>query len=108
MRAIAIDRHTAHVPSVALVIIERKMLDTSIVPKSNRACGPAKTAGELLLRAMVEEELEERSAFATGHVFEMHSEGRIDVKRFAPCFWMGAHNRVFMLGDIVTSSVDIH
>lgn len=108
MRAVAVDGHTPHMASLAVIVVERKVLNSTVIPKCDSAWCPTEAAGELFLRAMIKQEVQKRTAFAAGHVFEIHGEGHVHVKRFASGFRMGADDGMLKFRHVVIGIVYVH
>src|SRR5207253_5031956 len=80
-RAFALDRHAVHDPARAAIVVDRVVLDATIVPERDRIGLPAETAGEFRAHRVVAEIFQQRGALRLGHVLEAQGEGAIDVKR---------------------------
>src|ERR1700730_290339 len=92
-----------HYPTMAVIVIDRVMLGTTIVPESDGANAPTEAAGKFRTNLMAEEVVEYRRAFCGSHTVEGYSVGNVDVERPASGFGVNAHNR--MDADIFLRSV---
>ena len=77
-----------------MVIIQRIVKGAAVVPDSDRADFPLKTAGKFRLDCVVEKKLQNRfTLFPTG-ALETHRVAAIDIQRLSASFGMRADYRV--------------
>lgn len=95
MRTIPIHRNPAHMAAVAMIIVERIVPDTAIVPKGYRPFAPAKAAGETLFPAVIEQKSQQGFALMARHIFKPQGEGGVYIESLFAVFGMGADNRMF-------------
>ena len=89
--------NAAHVALELAGIVEGQMLGATVVPKGDRAGGPAEAAGEFLPMAMIQQEFQQRAAFLLAHVLKADRVAVVDEQQLAAGLRMGAHHR--MQGD---------
>ena len=97
---ITVHRGAAHMASLALIIVEGIMPATAIIPKGDRILGPAETTREPLIARMLEQEIQQRAAFAFGHAGKAEREGWIDIEALATGLRMRAYHGVFIFRGI--------
>src|SRR5690242_13058779 len=107
-RTVTVDGDAMHDPLLAVVIVDRVMLDAAIVPECDCVRAPSEAAGEFRLCRMAIEEIEQRRALLLGHTGKADREVVIDVKRLAAGLGMGAHDRVLDLSLGLVTEVDLH
>src|SRR6202041_504357 len=93
-RPLALDRHPVHHAALAVIIVDRVVLDGAVVPERDRALLPPEAAGEFRAHRVAVEVVEERRALLLGHVLEARGEATMHVERLPAAFDMGAHHRV--------------
>ena len=79
---------------MAVIVIDRVMLGTTIVPESDGANAPTEAAGKFRANLMAEEVVEYRRAFCGSHTVEGYSVGNVDIERPASGFGVNAHDRI--------------
>src|SRR5215469_5897322 len=77
------DRQAPQHSTLALVVVDREVLATAIVPDRDRALFPADAGGEFRPRAMRLQEIDQRLALFLGHALEPDRVPVADVKRLA-------------------------
>src|SRR6267154_3898984 len=93
-RQFGADRQAPQHPALAVIIVDREMLATAVVPDADRALLPAQAGGEFRPGAMRLQEIDQRPAFLVGPVLAADRVARIDVERLLAGLGMGAHDRV--------------
>src|SRR5678815_3793959 len=82
-----------------MIVVHRKVLCATIIPKCKRAGMPHETARELRFNLMPEKIIEEASAFLFGPIPEVRGVADVHVERLAPGLrmraddWMLAYQR---------------
>ena len=83
-----------HDPTKAVVVVDRQVQSTSVVPKGDRARSPAEAAGELGLHLVAEQKFQQWRAFFDRHVLKADAMGKIDEQAASSRFRMGSHHRL--------------
>lgn len=91
-----------HVTALAVVIVQRVMLNAAIVPERHGARLPTDPAGELLLLAVIEKETQHHVALTAPHPLDPLREGSVDIQRLVAGPWMSPDDWMF---DGPTSSI---
>src|SRR5580704_15157058 len=107
-RPLALDRHPVHDAALAVIVVDRVVLDAAIVPERDRALFPAEAAGEFGPHRVLPQVVEQRRALLLGHVLEADREGAVDVERFATGLDMSADDRMLDLAVRVLAIVEPH
>src|SRR5690349_9418307 len=89
----SVHRDAAHVPALAVIVVEGVMPDAAIVPERQRAGAPAEAAGVGLTSRHLEEIVQQRLTLLLGPSRKAQREGRVDVKPLPPRLRMRAHHR---------------
>src|SRR3954466_13163090 len=92
--SVAIDGDPMHDPAMTIVIIQGIVLYAAIVPKRDGTRLPAEAARVFRPDGVLEEKLQQGTAFLDGHILEADREVPIDVQAFPACLRVGADNRV--------------
>src|SRR5438067_9885421 len=64
------DRQSAHAPSLAVIVVDRRVLRAAVVPDGERSRLPAHAASEFRARLVCLQELDQRLALRFRHVLE--------------------------------------
>ena len=84
-----------HDTAVTMVIIQRVVKGTAVVPDSDRADFPLKTAGKFRLDCVVEKKLQNRfTLLPDWRPASKHTVAAIDIQRLSASFGMRADYRV--------------
>ena len=86
VRAVTVDGDAVHDPALTMVIVDRVVLDATVVPKGNCVGAPAEAAGEFGPYQVAVEIVEERRALFFAHAAEADREGAVDEQPLAPGF----------------------
>src|ERR1700719_4906492 len=89
-RQFGADRQAPQDASLAVIIVDREMLATAVVPDADRAPLPAQAGGEFRPGAVRLQEVDQWPAFFVGHVLEADCVAGIYVERPPPGLGMGA------------------
>src|SRR6516162_7528549 len=91
-RALALDRDPVHQPPPSVVIVDRVVLDRTVVPERQRPRLPTEPASEFGAHRMIVEIVQQRRALCLGHVLEAQREGAVDVGCLSAGLAMGAND----------------
>src|SRR5262249_40636895 len=89
---------SVHHPAVAVIVVDRIVLGTPVVPECQRTYAPLEAAGEFRTGLVAEKGFEQRGTLVFGHVLKPHGVRNVDVQRLATSLGM-CPNR-WMLGKI--------
>ena len=108
VRAVTVDGDAVHDPALTMVIVDRVVLDATVVPKGNCVGAPAEAAGEFGPYQVAVEIVEERRALFCAHAAEADREGAVDEQPLAPGFGMRADDGVLDFGMCGIAMPDVH
>src|SRR6516165_8403265 len=108
VRAVTVDGDAVHDPALTMVIVDRVVLDATVVPKGNCVGAPAEAAGEFGPYQVGVEIVEERRALFFAHAAKADRESAVDEQPLAPGFGMRADNGVLDFGLCGIAAPDVH
>src|ERR1700691_6309799 len=107
-RPLAFDRHAVHDAALAVVVVDRVVLDAAVVPERDRVLFPTEAAGEFGAHGVFVKVVEERCAFLLGHALEAYREAAVDIEAFLAAPRMGADDRMVDLAVGLLGKMDAH
>ena len=97
LRRCARNAGAKHLAPLTVIVVERVVLRRAIVPDRQRAFGPAHPAGQILVRRVPINMLQQGLGVRRTPTLEAHRIDGIEIKRLPPAFRMRDHRRVHAL-----------
>ena len=108
VRSVALDGDSPHSAGVAGVVVERVVLDASVVPHHHRSGLPLHPACEAFLDGVSEQELKESIGFRLVQTDDSGGECAVDVERLRAGLRVGTDNRVLDGVVCVVDALGLH
>ena len=85
-------RNAVHQPAITIVVVDRTVPHSTVIPECNGALLPMEAAGEFGTRRMAVKKVQERLAFIGSPAPEPDGVVRIDIEDLLAAFGVAKHN----------------